>query len=87
MTATKSGYLGFTGKSDARDVRQMQQDGVYEADLIIRMQEKKINFQIHVMDINDIDEMLSRGISSAPILNLDNKMLNYKEALKWVSEV
>lgn len=38
----KSGYLGFTGKSDARDVRQMQQDGVYEADLIIRMQEKKI---------------------------------------------
>lgn len=38
----KSGYLGVAGKSDARDVRALQAEGDYEADLILRMQEKKI---------------------------------------------
>lgn len=38
----ESGYKGFTGISDARGVRKLQADGDYKADLIIRMQEKKI---------------------------------------------
>ena len=38
----KSGYLGYTGHSDARDVHEMQKNGNYEADLILRMQEKGI---------------------------------------------
>ena len=38
----KSGYLGFTNHSDARDVRALQDAGDYNADLILRMQEKKI---------------------------------------------
>ena len=38
----KSGYLGYTGHSDARDVRALQDAGDYNADLILRMQEKRI---------------------------------------------
>jgi len=38
----KSGYLGFTNHSDARDVRDLQDAGNHEADLILRMQEKRI---------------------------------------------
>ena len=38
----KSGFYGFTGHSDARDVRAMQDAGDYKADLILRMQEKSI---------------------------------------------
>ena len=38
----KSGFKGFTGNSDARAVREMKEQGNYRADLILRMQEKKI---------------------------------------------
>lgn len=38
----KSGFYGFTGHSDAREVRALQAEGDYKADLILRMQEKKI---------------------------------------------
>ena len=37
-----SGYNGFTGHSDARDVRALQAEGDYEADLALRLQEKRI---------------------------------------------
>ena len=38
----ESGYTGFTGHSDARDVRDLQASGNYEADLALRLQEKRI---------------------------------------------
>ncbi len=39
----KSGFAGFCdGHSDAREVRAMQAEGNYQADLILRMQEKSI---------------------------------------------
>ena len=38
----KSGYYGLTGKSDARDVHKLQREGDYHADLVLRMQEKRI---------------------------------------------
>lgn len=38
----KSGYSGFYSSSDARDLRAAQNQGNYKADLILRMQEKKI---------------------------------------------
>ena len=39
----KSGFYGFTGgHSDAREVRALQAEGDYKADLILRMQEKSI---------------------------------------------
>ncbi len=37
-----SGYNGLTGHSDARDVRGLQAEGNYEADLVLRIQEKRI---------------------------------------------
>ena len=38
----QSGYLGYTNHSDARDVRALQEAGDKNADLILRMQEKRI---------------------------------------------
>ena len=38
----KSGFYGFTGHSDAREVRALKEKGDYKADLILRMQEKSI---------------------------------------------
>ena len=38
----KSGYTAFTGHSDARDLRALQAEGNYEADLALRIQEKRI---------------------------------------------
>lgn len=38
----KSGFFGYTGFSDARDVRRLQSEGNAKADLILRMQEKSI---------------------------------------------
>ena len=38
----KSGFVGYTGHSDARDVHALQAEGNYEADLILRMEEKGV---------------------------------------------
>lgn len=38
----ESGYKGFCGYSEARKVRSLQAAGDYKADLVLRMQEKKI---------------------------------------------
>lgn len=38
----KSGFYGFTGHSDAREVRALEAEGDYKANLILRMQVKSI---------------------------------------------
>lgn len=34
---------------------------------------------------NDVDEMLKKGYMSAPVLEIDGKAYNFKEALDWVN--
>jgi hypothetical protein len=34
---------------------------------------------------NDVDEMLSLGIKSAPTLKINEDLLKFEEAIKWVN--
>ncbi len=49
--------------------------------------EKKLN-EITVLFTtnNNVDEMLSLGLSSAPALSVDGKLMNFTEAMKWLRE-
>jgi hypothetical protein len=47
----------------------------------IKMKQKNINY----IENNDIDLMLSKGIKSAPCLEIDRKILDFKNAIEWVN--
>lgn len=50
--------------------------------LEIKMNQKNIKFEI----INDIDIMKEKGIQQAPVLEVDGKLYNFTQAIKWVNE-
>ena len=35
---------------------------------------------------NSVDEMLKLGIAAVPVLNVDNRILDFKEAVDWVNK-
>lgn len=35
---------------------------------------------------NSVDEMLKLGIAAVPVLNVDNRLLDFKEAVDWVNK-
>lgn len=37
-------------------------------------------------EVNDVDKMLSLGISNAPSLAVDGRMMAFPEAFRWVKE-
>ena len=43
---------------------------------------KNIEFEI----CDDVDLMLSKGIQQAPYLEVDNELMNFSNAIKWVNE-
>ena len=45
-----------------------------------KLDQKKINYQI----CNDIELMIKKHFLSLPLLEVDNKIMNYTEAIKWV---
>ena len=47
-----------------------------------KLQSKNINFEI----CNDVDLMLSKGIQQAPYLEIDNELMDFSKAVKWVNE-
>lgn len=47
-----------------------------------KLQNKNINFKI----CNNIDLMLSKGIQQAPYLEIDNELMDFTKAIKWVNE-
>lgn len=47
-----------------------------------KLQSKNIDFEI----CNDVDLMLSKGIQQAPYLEVDNKLMDFSKAVKWVNE-
>ena len=47
-----------------------------------KLQSKNIDFEI----CNDIDLMLSKGIQQAPYLEVDNELMDFSKAVKWVNE-
>lgn len=47
-----------------------------------RLDEKGIQYE----NITDIEIMKSKGFTSAPKLEVNGKVLNFKEAIDWVKE-
>lgn len=47
-----------------------------------KLEEKNIPFQL----INDVDVLTEKNIMHVPVLEIDNKYMNLKEALTWVQE-
>ena len=47
-----------------------------------KLKNKNIEFEI----CNDIDLMLSKGIQQAPYLEVDNELMDFSNAIKWVNE-
>lgn len=47
-----------------------------------KLKSKNIEFEI----CNDVDLMLSKGIQQAPYLEVDNELMNFSNAIKWVNE-
>lgn len=47
-----------------------------------KLQSKNINFEI----CNDVDLMLSKGIQQAPYLEVDDELMDFTKAVKWVNE-
>ena len=48
--------------------------------LMTKMKQKGIEYK----EINDVELMLSKGIKSAPALEIDGKVMDFTESVKWV---
>ena len=49
--------------------------------LMAKMKQKGINYK----EINDVDFMLSKGIKAAPALEINGKVMDFTESVKWVN--
>ena len=47
-----------------------------------KLKSKNIEFEI----CEDIDLMLSKGLQQAPYLEVDNELMDFSKAIKWVNE-
>lgn len=50
---------------------------------VLEMKMKKKNIEYE--ENNDIDLMLSKGIKSAPCLEIDGTILDFKNSVEWVN--
>lgn len=48
-----------------------------------KLDSKNIEYKI----VEDVDIMQNKGFSSAPVLEVDNEMLDFVNAIKWVNEM
>lgn len=52
-----------------------------------RVLESKLKqFNITFTEINDIDLMRSKGFISAPVLEVDGAIFNFKDAVDWINK-
>jgi glutaredoxin len=48
---------------------------------------KKLNEKhIEYMENNNKDEMLAKGFTEIPMLEINNKIMNFSESIKWIGE-
>lgn len=47
-----------------------------------KLNQKSIQYE----ECNDVEEMLSKGIETVPILEVDGQMLDFGKAVRWVNE-
>jgi glutaredoxin-related protein len=50
------------------------------------LKEKLENKDIEFTEVNDVDEMLKLNIMSAPMLKVNDDLLNFKRANDWINE-
>lgn len=50
------------------------------------LKKELIKHEISFEENNDIDLMISKGFSSAPILVVDDVVKNYTESIHWIKE-
>lgn len=51
-----------------------------------RILETKLNQKnIQYEECNDVEEMLSKGIETVPVLEVDGQLLDFGNAVKWVN--
>ncbi len=51
--------------------------------LTAKLKAKGVNYE----EVTDVDVMRDRGFMSAPMLEVDGKIMTFVEAIKWVNEV
>lgn len=49
--------------------------------LELKMKNKNINY----VENNDVNRMLAKGIKSAPCLEIDGELYDFKKAVEWVN--
>lgn len=47
-----------------------------------KLKQKNIDFE----EVSDADLMVQKGFRSAPVLEVDETIYNFKEAVKWIGE-
>ena len=47
-----------------------------------KLDEAGITYEV----FDDVDEMSKMGITTVPMLKVDDTMMNFKEAVKWIKE-
>lgn len=46
-----------------------------------KLDDNKINYEI----IDNVDTMIDKGFSTVPVLEINGRMLDFKEAVEWVN--
>ena len=48
-----------------------------------KLNNKNVNYNV----VTNVDEMLSKGIKSAPVLEIDGNVMDFASAVKWVNQL
>lgn len=49
------------------------------------LEQKLIRKGVEFEKVNDLDTLREKGLEVFPVLEVENKMLSYSEAIKWVN--
>lgn len=47
-----------------------------------KLTEKKIEYDI----FSDVEKMLNKGINTVPLLEVDSKIMSFKQAVNWINK-
>lgn len=50
------------------------------------LQKKLDNANIQYTENNDVDDMLSKGLTTAPAIEVDGVVYGFKQAVDWIKE-
>ena len=51
------------------------------------LEQKLIRKGVEFEKVNDLDILREKGLEVFPVLEVENKMLSYSEAIKWVNSL